>query len=127
MAGFRRRPGTRDARAARGGRRPDYREAARTLSWRVRRDFLRAAAFLCTSPLVTARSSSWIARARLARASSTAAAASDVRVVFTAVRTDVRTAAFRTRRFSLCRIRLRADRVLAIESPPPDEIPDASS
>jgi hypothetical protein len=97
------------------------------LSWRLRRDFFREAAFRCTTPLVTALSNSRIARARLARASSTDAAASAVRVVLTAERTEDRTAAFRTRRFTLWRIRLRADRVLAIESPPSVLRIDASS
>jgi hypothetical protein len=67
------------------------------------------------TPLVTALSSARIASVTAARVSA-ALSPRAVRAFFTAVRTLERTARLRRRRRSLCRIRLRADDVLANES-----------
>src|SRR6516165_3217235 len=76
------------------------------------------------TPFVTALSRVWTVLARAARASSRAPDSRAPRTALTAVRTLDRTAAFRVRRRSLWRIRLSADLMFAINSPP--RTPDRS-
>src|SRR5262245_22768509 len=91
------------------------RAQAGALSRRARADFLRAAVFRWSTPWVTARS-----RVRIASCTAVFASAGlDVRAAradFTVERLVLRAARLRWRRFSLCFIRLIADRVLATDT-----------